>query len=462
MRRLLAVAALCLLVWIPASAQTDGTPNRFGIVEGFWYPDLTCELGVGWERIIFDWAQHQPTGPEDWHTLNVDDRWLKAADACNREVVAIFKNTPAWATDGTPGPGVPRGLYLPYDDPGNTWGQFVHKTADYYASRGVSRFIIWNEPDIEPDVYGFEFEGDLEDYFRMLKVAYLAAKSANPAAKIHLAGTTYWHDVNEGRTPFIERLLDRIAEDPDAEHNSYYFDAVSLHIYFRSQTVYDLVQRARTALDAHGLQDKAIWINETNAAPTDDPAWPVDRPVYDLDLTHQSHFLVQSAALALAAGAERIAVYKLYDQALPPAGESFGILSPADASPRPAFATWQTIVAQFGDVTAAHLAQTPTLVAVRLQHANGRVTLVAWAADATETAVDITLSENKAYLIGLDNQFTIVQPDDNVYSVQLAAAHCTEVDGCFIGGPPIILTTYGDVAINERTSAGVQTLEFVN
>ena len=351
-------------------------------------------------------------------------------------------------------------MYLPYDDPENAWGQFVHKTAAYYASRGVSRFIIWNEPDIEPDVYGFEFEGDLEDYFRLLKVAYLAAKSANPAAQIHLAGTTYWHDVNEGRTPFIERLLDRIDQDPEAQQYDYYFDVLSLHIYFRSQTVYDLVRRARTALDEHGLQHKAVWINETNAAPTDDPDWPVDRPVYDLDLAHQSEFLVQSAVLGLAAGAERIAVYKLYDQALPPAAESFGILSPADASRRLAFTTWQMIATQFADVTEVELAQTSTLTAARLHHANGRFTLVLWAVDANGTAVDITLSENKATLIGLDNQFTIVQLDDNVYSVTLAAAHCTEVDGCFIGGTPIILTTYGDVAITESTPTGVQPITF--
>src|SRR5690606_23127401 len=108
------IVALCFVLAVtPVMAQED---SRFGVVEGFWFPDLTCALGAGWERIIFDWAQHQPEKPEDWHTLNVDDRWLKAANACNRDVVAILKNTPAWATDGIAGAGVPRGLYLPVDD----------------------------------------------------------------------------------------------------------------------------------------------------------------------------------------------------------------------------------------------------------------------------------------------------------------------------------------------------------
>ncbi|MBZ0303783.1 MAG: hypothetical protein K8J31_28845, partial [Anaerolineae bacterium] len=178
------------------SAQEN---NPFGVVEGFWFPDVTCDLHAGWERIIFDWSQHQPTGPDDWHTLNVDDRWLKAANQCSREVVALLKNTPAWATDGTAGPGVPRGLYLPVDDPGNVWANFVRRSAAYYANRGVRHFIIWNEPDISQETYGFEFEGTVEDYAQLVKVAYLAAKEGNPAAVIHLAGTTYWHDVNSGQ-----------------------------------------------------------------------------------------------------------------------------------------------------------------------------------------------------------------------------------------------------------------------
>ncbi len=380
---LLATLSLCA----SASAQT----NRFGIVEGFWLPDDVCELGVGWERIIFNWEQHQPTGPTDWHTLNVDDRWLKAANQCGREVVGLLKHTPAWATTGIPGAGVPTGLHLPVDDPDNHWANFVRQSARYYASRGVNRFIIWNEPDITSDTYGFEFEGDLDDYFQMLRVAYLAAKQGNPAAEIHIAGTTYWHDVNAGRRLYLDRLLERISEDEEAVQNGYYFDAVSLHIYFRTDSVYDIITETRDLLESYQLGDKAIWLNETNAPPTQDPEWPVERPVFQYTLEQQSAFVVQAAALSMAAGAERIAVYKFFDQDLPPGGETFGLLRP-DQTRRPAFDAWRTVTTQFANVESAELVRNDDVDVVLMQQPTAQV-VVAWSRTGEDVTIEIAAEE---------------------------------------------------------------------
>ncbi|MEO1291106.1 MAG: hypothetical protein AAFV93_25510, partial [Chloroflexota bacterium] len=399
MRRFLLIVVLFVSVTVQAQQSNQSQDNPFGIVEGFWFPDLTCDLGVGWERIIFDWSQHQPNSPDDWFTLNVDDRWLKAADACDREVVALLKNTPAWATDGLAGVGIPRGLDLPVDDPDNLWANFVRRAVDYYASRGVNHFIIWNEPDIDAETYGYEFEGDLQDYFQMLRVAHIVAKETNPASVIHLAGTTYWHDVNEGRQPYMTRLVDRILQDPDAPNHDYYFDVLSLHIYFRTESVYDIVSEMRQMLDSNGLTEQQIWINETNAAPTIDPAWMVERPVFNLDLQDQANFLVQSVVLGLSAGVDRIAVYKLYDQQLPQGAESFGILSPPDATPRPAFDTWRMITERFNDVTSARFAQTPSIDLVQLIHGIGQQSIVAWSRTENTASLEVSATTDKAYLL---------------------------------------------------------------
>lgn len=435
------VFVLGCLGFVRLEAQTS-PPNRFGVVEGFWFPEVTCELGVGWERIIFDWSQHQPSSSDDWHTLNVDDRWLKAASLCNREVVALLKHTPAWATDGTPGVGLPKGLWLPVDDPNNLWANFVRRAASYYASRGVYHFIIWNEPDITADTYGYEFEGELDDYYQLLKVGYLAAKQGNPMASIVIAGTTYWHDVNEGRAPFIERLIDKIASDPSAPDNGYYFDAIALHIYFRTETVYDITHQLREKLAEHGLDDKQIWISETNAGPTDDPAWPVERPVYQIDLLQQADFLVQAAALGLAAGAERIAVYKLYDQDLPSGGESFGIISPLDARPRPAYNAWQMVVEHFSDVVAVSHYRGEMVEIVRMAHEGGRESFVMWARGEQNVLLALSHQQamQKAYRIDIWGHMTLVRPKDGRWEVELLPARCNPVDGCPVGGPTQIFT----------------------
>ncbi|GAB4518405.1 MAG: hypothetical protein OHK0046_25980 [Anaerolineae bacterium] len=423
----------------PVEAQSP-TSNIFGIVEGMWFPDLTCDLNPGWERLIFDWSAHQPNGPDEWvGFLNIDDRWLKAASDCNREVVAVVKNTPAWATDGLPGAGVPRGLYLPIDDPGNVWANFMRQMGSYYASRGVRRFIIWNEPDIQPGTYGFEFEGTLEDYFQMVKVAHLAVKEGNPAASVHLAGTTFWHDVNSGERLYTDRLLERIVQDADAAQHDYYFDALSLHIYFRTDTVYDIVTTYRALLEKHGLGHKAIWITETNASPNRDPDWPVTRPQFQITVEQQAAFVVQAAALGLAAGAERIAVYKLYDQQLPEGGESFGLLYPADAAPRPAFTSWQTVIERFNGVNAAALEQTEQYNLVRLTHHYGQQTLVAWARTDEPVTLTINATSDKAYLFDQYGQHRLIRPVEGAYRLMLPAAVCERQEGCVVGGEVSIL-----------------------
>ena len=442
------VVMLCFVPQIFTIATTPS--NRFGIVEGMWFPDVTCELGVGWERIIFDWSQHQPNNADEWHTLNVDDRWLKQAHACDREVVALLKNTPAWATDGLLHVGVPRGLDLPIDDPDNVWANFVRKAVSYYASRGVNHFIILNEPDISSETYGFEFEGELEDYFQMLKVAYLIAKETNPSTVIHLAGTTWWHDVNEGRQPYLERLLEHIQQDPNAETNNFYFDVASLHIYFRSDTVFQLVSETQALFNEYGLHNKEIWVNETNAAPTDDPKWQVVRPQFQLDLEQQASFVVQSAVLGLASGADRIAVYKLWDQNLPPGGESFGILSPVDSSPRPAYWAWQFVTNHFADAQISRRTQTNTVDAIQINHANGQQSLVLWARTATPTQVQVTATNPKAYLLDQYGNVTLLRAQDSMYNIPLMGATCTEVDGCPIGGRvSIMVQPAGEIEISE-------------
>jgi hypothetical protein len=456
----LVLLAFALMPFTLNTSAQDGVPpppfaddNIFGVVEGFWLPDDVCELGAGWERIIFDWAQHQPEGSASWNTLNVDERWIRAASACDREVVAIVKSTPAWATDGGRGVGVPRGLYLPYDDPFNVWGNFMFRVAQFYAPLGVSRFIIWNEPDIEAGVYGYEFAGTLEDYAEMLKVASLAAKQGNPDAQIIIAGTTYWHDVNENRRLYVDRLLEHIAQDPNAAQNGYYFDAVSLHIYFRTDTITQIVGEFRALLDGYGMTDKRIWLTETNASPNLDPYWRVERPQWQVTLEQQSAFVIHAAALGLAAGADHIGVYKFYDWSLPPGAESFGLIR-ADQTRRPAFYAWQTVIDHLNGVQAAHLAQTETADVVRLTRDDGQTVIAAWARTAQGAQISVSATSQRAYLVDQMGVIIELLPVDGVYTLNLPGAVCHETDRCPreipIGGAvTLLIQPSGAFAVSE-------------
>lgn len=437
-RRLLTTLTLVLVLVSPAWAQTGdvGPDPRFGLVEAFWDPQTAAESGAGWERILFLWSAIQPNGPDDWNSFQVPDALLEAAQAAGREVVGVLKSTPAWATDGPAVSGVPRGLGLPPDDSGNLWAGFVRKVVTYYAPKGVHRWVIWNEPEIDPGVTGHEWSGSVDDYAKLLRVAYLVAKTADPQARIHLAGLSYWHDAVRGREQYLERLLTVLDRDPQAAQHGYYFDVASLHIYFTSDSVFTIVNTFRNILRRHGL-NKPIWINETNAAPDRDPVWPVNRPNFHVTLEQQSAFLLQAFALGLAAGAERIAVYKLIDPALPPGSEDFGLLRP-DGSRRPAFTTFQIITRYYASTQAAFLDQMPPVTQVTLAQ-GGRTTRVLWARTPGRVFVRVSALAPTALLVDQAGTIQTLQATQGTYTLELPGASCDPVDGCIIGGPTFLL-----------------------
>ncbi len=437
MHRLIFMLAALLLARA-AQPQRPPPDPRFGAIEAFWMPDAAYEARVGWERVLFDWSQIQPEGPESWNGLYVRGIWLQNAIDAQREVVGIVKNTPAWATDGALHSGVPRGLYLPVDDPGNLWAGFLRRLVEAYRPYGIRRWIIWNEPDIDAQTYGHEFEGSVEDYYRLVKVAHQAVHQVDPGAQIHLGGLTYWHDVNHGRPLYLGRFLQAAQADPEAAANGYFFDVVSLHIYFRSETVFTIVREMQQVMLLYGVE-KPIWINETNTSPNLDPEWPVARPQYQVTLAQQAAYIVQASALALAAGAERLAVYKFADGYLPEGAESFGLIR-ADGTRRPAFGAFQTGTAQFAGVYDARLHVGRYANAVTLLRRDGQTLYVLWATGDRPVTAHVE-TEGAVPLDMLGNEL-----EENDEGYILAPAACSPADGCPVGGPPLVFVHRGDPA----------------
>lgn len=441
-----ALVCLVLLIphlWIgePASASAPPDP-RFGAVEAYEAPDQATLAGVGWERVIFWWYQLQPNGPDDWNGQYFPDEILDRERAQGREVVGLLNNTPHWATDGEPLRGVPRGLYLPHDDPNNLWAAFVRRVVSYYAGR-IDHWIIWNEPDVWDDEHvGHTWAGSVEDYYQLLKVAYLAAKEANPNCVIHLTGLTYWWDWVYGRRQYFERFLDVVAQDPTAPQHNHYFDVVTLHIYFRPQTVYEITSFFRQAMQEHGM-DKPIWINETNAAPSHDPSRPVHNPRFVIGLDEQASYIIQAFALGLAAGVERIAVYKMIDKpgdvhANP---EPYGLVR-ADGSLRPAFHAYQVVTTYFAGYRQASLVRRGEIDQVTIDRGE-RTTTVLWNRSPVTRTIAVQAIAPQAILVNKEGETRMLTAEDGQYVLTLPGAVCSDPTGCFIGGSPLLLVEEG-------------------
>lgn len=420
-----------------SNAQQSAIDTRFGAVESFWAPGEAAELGVGWERILFYWNEIQPNGPDDWNTLHVHEEWLAEATAQGRQVTGLLKNTPNWATDGGFASGVPRGLYLSIDDPGNLWANYARRVASYYSARGVHNWIIWNEPDIAPDVYGHEFSGSMADYYQLMKVAYVAIKQVDPNAKVHLGGMTYWHDPS-----WLGRFLQMVAADPDAAANNYYFDIISLHIYFRPETIPQIVGNAFAAQQQAGIPLKAVWINETNARPSSDPEWPVTVQAFNLDLEQQAWYIVQAYALGFYSGAGRIAVYKLIDINIAPGEESWGLIRPYDFSKRPAFYAYQNTIKYLSGFTyPVQREQGGNHTIVSFTRPQG-TTRVLWARTASSVTLNVpALAESAVLVDPITGAQTSITPTGGSYEIRLNGARCA--GECLMGGAPVFLVEGG-------------------
>ncbi len=427
-----------------AAVETAVDP-RFGVVESFWEPAEAADLQVGWDRILFLWHEIQPTGPDDWNTLHVLEEWLVDAQMNGRTVVGLLKSTPPWAADGEPYAGVPQGLYLPIDDPGNLWAVYLRRVAEYYGARGVHHWIVWNEPDIPADVYGHEFGGSMEDYDRLVQVAYLVMKDADPEAVIHLGALTYWHDPT-----FLRRFLTMVAADPTAVANNYYFDVLSLHIYFRPETIPDIITEAAEIQQEVGIDPpKPIWMNETNARPSMDPEWPVEVQQFHLDLEQQAWYVPQAFALAFASGAERSSFYKLIDIHLPPGGESWGLLRP-DKSRRPAYRAYQVMVQELGGFVGPVTMQETAVLSTTGRPAYTQVTFpmpdgavrVLWANGPTAVTLDVPALAAAGELVGHMGHRQAVTAVDGAYTITLEGGKCYQRE-CDIGGPPVYLVERG-------------------
>jgi hypothetical protein len=101
-----------------------GTPvdSRFGVVEAWREPAQAATIRVGWERLTLWWKAFQPTGTNSWNSFATGrDHYINKEVAAGRQLVGELIATPDWAAvhPAQHANSVPKGLYLPYNDPRN-------------------------------------------------------------------------------------------------------------------------------------------------------------------------------------------------------------------------------------------------------------------------------------------------------------------------------------------------------
>jgi len=218
--------------------------------------DDVDESGMGWVRIDLRWNVVQPqAGVFDWSRY---DAIASAAAQRGLKVYASVDSTPAWATSGSEGIGVP-------SDP-QTFYNFVHAAVTRYAST-IQHWGMWNEPNLD----GF-WQGTRQQYIDViLKNGADAAHAANPNAKV--GGPELAH-LTSGDQDWYYWLQDSIDQASDK------LDFVTHHIYGSNSTVNSRLEAdtffgsspnlwgtvapsVKEVLEETGWWGRPFWLSET-------------------------------------------------------------------------------------------------------------------------------------------------------------------------------------------------------
>lgn len=303
--------------------------------------------GATWNRWPLYWSRIEKSpGNFDWTD---HDKVIQGDISQGFKTNAILLGTPGFYTtaDVTPAdllerdpPGslalrtiqraAPVGLFDPVfsdgsDQPGpgktingnNRWARFVFEIVNRYRPNGliarqnswpqgvgITHWEMWNEPD-----FSLFWDSSQADYARLLKVGYLAAKTADPESKVLFGGLA-----NNGDLNFFENILNIFQGDSLAASSNFYHDIFVTHSYSRSSRSWYHVFRAQRRLTALNL-DKPIWVNETGVPLWDDYPGPVwdSGSWFRAASTEKADYIIQSAFYGFYAGADAYFHFQLYD-----------------------------------------------------------------------------------------------------------------------------------------------------
>lgn len=181
---------------------------------------LAKDAGFTWVKQMFQWdyIEKGGKGKFEW---NEPDRLVKMASQSGLKVVARIDWTPRWALD-------PKVNQISNGPPANyaDFGDFVYALVSRYKTGSpngtINAYEIWNEPNLAREWGGKA--PSASEYVELLKVAFTAAKKADPNAVVVTAGLT-----PTGTTSPEARPDDIYLEEMYRAGAKEYFDVLGVH-----------------------------------------------------------------------------------------------------------------------------------------------------------------------------------------------------------------------------------------
>jgi len=224
------------------------------------------------------------------------------------------------------------------------WEEYVSRTVSRYRGR-VHSWSPWNEPDSfgffipVPEPGGGRDEARIAarraSYLDLQKVTYLAAKQADPLARVLSGGFAMGGDYDRGFLPWLidHGLLDHC-------------DVLEIHMYWSIKNLENAINQVRELMRKAGKM-KSIWVTEFGAALKSALVGPY---IGSIEHQHIASIAPKALATAVAFGIERLYWYQGYteDSAAVPLSNSEYSLSVTDG-PTPAFWSFAATARLLGD-----------------------------------------------------------------------------------------------------------------
>jgi hypothetical protein len=273
LRRLIAATTLLVCLGLAPHASAASAPRGFYGVIPANDPDSTeiARMGagkVGTLRMNFVWGAVQPTagGTLDWSHY---DAIVGAAAQQGIRVLPTVYSSPSWAAR--------KSNFPPSKAHVGDFRAFVHAAAARYGANGtfwsenpaipklpITDWQLWNE--VNSPSFWFH-KPSAKQYVSLLRVFHAAIKSADPAAKIVLAGLFRTPNVRNGIP------LDRYLPGVYRSKAKPLFDAVALHPYATTpRDALNAVKEVRQLMARFKDKGTPLWITEigwaTGGSPT--------------------------------------------------------------------------------------------------------------------------------------------------------------------------------------------------